>query len=185
MKTGSVRSAAAALLLLTPTLLSGRQAAPPAATAAGDMVDRIFKTREFSGRPSAPPTWLEGGASYARLEPVAGGAGVQVVKYDSATAARGEVLISAAQLTPPGASAPIEVEDLSWSADGQRVLVFTNARRVWRTNSRGDYWLLDRRTGRLKKLGGNVPDASLLYAQFNPDATKVGYVRQNDIYVED
>ena len=55
----------------------------------------------------------------------------------------------------------------------------------WRTNSRGDYWVLDRRTGRLEKLGGKVPEASLLYAQFNPDATRVAYVRQNDIYVED
>ena len=180
-----VRYAIAALLLLTPALLSGRQAASPAAAAAGDMVDRIFKTREFSARPSAPPIWLEGGASYARLEPVASGGGVAIVKYDSATAARGEVLITAAQLTPPGAASPLEVEELSWSADGQRVLVFTNARRVWRTNSRGDYWLLDRRAGTLKKLGGNVPEASLLYAQFNPDASQVAYVRQNDIYVED
>ena len=133
----SIRYVAAALLLLTPALLSGRQAASPSATAAGDMVDRIFKTREFSARPSAPPTWLEGGASYARLEPVAGGVGVQVVKYDSATAARGEVLISAAQLTPPGAASPLEVEDLSWSADGRRVLVFPNTRRVWRSLARG------------------------------------------------
>ena len=179
-----LRSIAAALLLLTPALLSGRQAAPPAATAAGDMVDRIFKSREFSARPSPPPMWLDGGASYARLEPVASG-GEQVVTYDSATAARREVLISAAQLTPPGASSPLDVEELSWSADGQRVLVFTNSRRVWRTNSRGDYWLFDRRTGRLEKLGGSVPEASLLYAQFDPGATRVAYVRQNDIYVED
>ena len=65
------------------------------------------------------------------------------------------------------------------------MLIFTNTRRVWRTNSRGDYWLLDRQAGRLKKLGGDVPEASLMYAQFNPDATKVAYVRQNDLYVED
>ena len=150
------------------------------------MVDRIFKTREFSARPAAPPMWLDGGASYARLEPVPNRNGeMQVVKYDSATAAQREVLITAAQLTPPGAASPLEVEDLSWSADGQRVLIFTNTRRVWRTNSRGDYWLLDRQAGRLKKLGGNVPEASLLYAQFNPGATKVAYVRQNDLYVED
>ena len=186
MNIRAIRHAAVALVLLTPALLSGRQAAPPAPTAAGDMVDRIFKTREFSARPAAPPMWLDGGASYARLEPVANRNGqMQVVKYDSATAAEREVLITTAQLTPPGAASPLEVEDLSWSADGQRVLIFTNTRRVWRTNSRGDYWLLDRPAGRLKKLGGSVPEASLLYAQFNPGATKVAYVRQNDLYVED
>src|SRR5688572_2339914 len=186
MNPRAFRRVAAAIVLLTPALLSGRQAAPPAPWAAGDMVDRIFKAREFSARPAAPPMWLDGGASYARLEPVPNRSGeMQVVKYDSATAVQREVLISAAQLTPPGTASPLEVEDLAWSADGQRVLVFTNTRRVWRTNSRGDYWLLDRQAGRLKKLGGKVPEASLLYAQFNPGATKVAYVRQNDLYVED
>ena len=43
-----IRRLAVALILLTPALLSGRQAAPPAAAPAVDMVDRIFKTREFS-----------------------------------------------------------------------------------------------------------------------------------------
>ncbi len=182
MSTLCRRLAVIALSLVTPVLLSARQASPPAGT--GDMIDRIFKAREFTGRPPAPPQWLDGGASYAVVEPTPTGQNT-VVKYDSATGAKREVAISAAQLTPAGASGPLEIEDLSWSADGQRVLVFTNTRRVWRTNSRGDYWLLDRRGGTLKKLGGEVPEASLMYAQFNADATRVAYVRQNDIYVED
>ena len=176
------RLAVIALSVVTPALLSARQAAQPAAPA--DMIDRIFKTREFTARPPAPAQWLDGGASYVVVETSPAGQNA-VVKYDSATGAKRDVAISAAQLTPAGASGPLEIEDLSWSGDGQRVLVFTNSRRVWRTNSRGDYWLLDRRAGTLKKLGGDVPEASLMYAQFNADATKVAYVRQNDIYVED
>jgi len=176
------RLAVIALSVVTPALLSARQAAQPAAP--GDMIDRIFKTREFTARPPAPAQWLDGGASYAVVETSSTGQNT-VVKYDSATGAKRDVAISAAQLTPAGASGPLEIEELSWSGDGQRVLVFTNSRRVWRTNSRGDYWLLDRRAGTLKKLGGDVPEASLMYAQFNADATKVAYVRQNDIYVED
>ena len=176
----------AALALSLPVVLSARQAptAPPAATAAVDMVDRIFKNREFSARPAPPIQWLDDGASYVVVEMSPTGEPA-VVRYDSATGAKRDVVISAAQLTPTGAKAPLEVEDLAWSADGQRVLVFTNSRRVWRTNSRGDYWLLDRRAGRLVKLGGQAPDASLMYAQFNADASRVAYVKQNDIYVED
>ena len=176
---------AVALVLLTPALLSGRQAAPPAATAAGDMVDRIFTTREFSARPPRRPC----GSTPAPRTPWSNlsdrDGGVNVVRYDSATAqtARGADQRGAAHAA--GRLAPLEVEDLSWSPDRQRVLVFTNTRRVWRTNSRGDYWLLDRRAGTLKKLGGTAPEASLMYAQFSPDATKVAYVRQNDIHVED
>jgi dipeptidyl-peptidase-4 len=178
----------AAFAVATPILLSARQTpavmSPP--TSAGDMIDRIFATRELAARSPSPTQWLEGGTSYAVVEASRDGSSqTTVVKYESATGAKREVLIGAAQLTPAGASTPLEIEDLSWSRDGQRVLVFTNTRRVWRTNSRGDYWLLDRRAGTLKKLGGAAPEASLMYAQFSPDATRVAYVRQNDIHVED
>ena len=36
----------------------------------------------------------------------------------------------------------------------------------------------------LRKLGGDAPEASLLFAKFSPDSTRVAYVRANDIYVE-
>ena len=149
------------------------------------MIGRIFSD-EFSPHFPRAPHWFEGGDTYIAIEPAkAGGQGVDVVKYDTATGKQREVLISAAQLTPPGASAPLSIADLSWSGDHKRVLVFTNTRRVWRTDSRGDYWLLDRGTGKLRKLGGEAPEASLMYATFSPDATKVAYVLRNDIHVED
>jgi len=182
-----VRRLLLSLVVAGPVLVSAQQvASPPAVASSGDMIDRIFSRREFSPRPAPQPQWFDGGASYLLVEPVTPDSSrMNVVRYDSATGARRDVLITPVQLTPPGATEPLDIEDLSWSADGQRVLVFTNTRRVWRTNSRGDYWLLDRRTGRLKKVGGDAPEASLMYAKFSPDAAKVAFVRQNDIYIED
>ncbi len=172
-----------AWVLVFPSGPAWAQASATATRAgAPDMIGRIF-SGEFSPRFPRPPRWFGDGESYLVMEPSAGG--VDVVRYDTATGARREVLITAAQLTPAGAKAPLEIESLSWSSDRQRVLIFTNAHRVWRTDSRGDYWLLDRRTGRLRKMGGAAPEATLMYAAFNPDATKVAYVRSNDIYVED
>ena len=66
--------------------------------------------------------------------------------------------------------------------------VFTNTRKVWRANTRGDYWVLtiDKgKPGALKKLGGDAPEASLMYAKFSPDGTRVAYVRAQNLYVED
>jgi dipeptidyl-peptidase-4 len=176
-----------ALILAAPVFVTAQQPAPPVSVATpGDMIDRIFAAREFSPQATPQPEWFDGGASYLLVEPAGSGAGqMNVVRYDSATGAKRDVLITPAQLTPPGAAAPLDIENLSWARDGQRVLVFTNSRRVWRTNSRGDYWLLDRRSGQMKKIGGDAPEASLMYAKFSPDATRVAYVRQNDIYVED
>ena len=76
--------------------------------------------------------------------------------YDTATGAR-EVLADAALLTPSGAAAPLTVASYAWSRDRRQALLFTNTRKVWRENTRGDYWLLDREARSLRKLGGNAP----------------------------
>ena len=176
------------VLMVTASLASaapqGPAAAPP--KPAPDMIARIASGELSPGFPPAP-RWFDGGESYLTTEPTktAGARGVDVVKYDTATGTHREVLVTAAQLTPPGGAEPLDIADMSWSRDRTRVLVFTNTRRVWRTDSRGDYWLLDRGKGRLRKLGGEAPAASLMYAKLNPDATKVAYVMRNDIYVED
>ena len=175
-------SAFVSILMLSALSLAQQAASAP--DAQKDTITRIF-TGEFSERPSPPPRWFDGGQSYIAMEPAAGDHARDVVKYDTATGKNREVMITAAQLMPEGAKEPLAISALSWSKDNQRVLIFTNTRRVWRTNSRGDYWVLDRKTGMLRKLGGDAPEASLMYAKFNPEATKVAYMKSNDIYVED
>jgi len=64
------------------------------------------------------------------------------------------------------------------------LLVFTNTQKVWRQNTRGDYWVLHLKSGALKQMGGGAPSSSLMFAKFSPDATRVAYVRANNIYVE-
>src|SRR5262249_26327414 len=71
------------------------------------------------------------------------------------------------------------------SEDHGKLLLYTNSKRVWRQNTRGDYWILDRTTGSLKKIGADAPESSLMFAKFSPDGTRVGYVRDRDLYVED
>jgi dipeptidyl-peptidase-4 len=172
------------ILVFSAVSFAQQPAPAPAPETPKDTISRIF-TGEFSERFAPPPRWFDGGQSYITMEPAAGGHGRDLVKYDTATGKKQEVLITAAQLTPAGAKEPLQIAGLSWSKSNQRVLIFTNTRRVWRTDSRGDYWFLDRTTGKLKKLGGDAPEASLMYAKFNPETTRVAYVKKNDIYVED
>ena len=68
----------------------------------------------------------------------------------------------------------------------RRLLVFTNTQPVWRLNTRGDYWVLDRASGELRKLGGTeAKPSTLMFAKFAPDGGRVAYVRENNLYVED
>ncbi len=158
--------------------------APPAlaAQAAGTLtLDRIFSS-EFAAERFGPARWLSGGA-YTTVEAAPGG-GSEIVRYDAATAERA-VLVPAARLAVPGRAAPLEIDDYAWSADGRRLLVFTNTARVWRQNTRGDYWVLELASGALRKLGGDARPSTLMFAKFSPDGTRVGYVRENDVYVEE
>lgn len=176
-----VRSLRLVFLLAVVTLpsLAAQQLDPARLT-----IDRLYGSPEFRGESFGPTRWLEGGTAYTTLEKAASGTGQDLVRYETATAAR-SVLVSAASLTPAGASAPLEVEEYEWSPDGRRLLVFTESRPVWRANNRGDYWVLDRDAGTLRKLGGPAAaPSSLLYAKFSPDGRRVGYVRDNNLYVE-
>ena len=179
------RALAAAACFLLPVAVTGQA---PGARPAGMPADsaglrRIFGSREFAAQAAGRTQWLDG-ASYTAVEPAPGGAGREIVRYDAATGRR-EVLVAAAALRPPGATAPLEVEGYTFSADGRRVLVFTNTARVWRQNTRGDYWVVDRTAGTLRKVGG--PDAApstLMFAKFSPAGDRVAYVRAGDLYVE-
>jgi len=172
-----------AVVIATRIVLSAQTVAPPpAAQTALDWIARIF-SGEFAVELPATPQWHGSRHEYLTGEPPTGVAS-EIVRREAGSDRR-EVLITRAQLTPPGAASPLDPEALDWSADASRVLIFTNSRRVWRTNSRGDYWLLDRKSNQLSKLGGDAPPSSLMYAKFDPQATRVAYVRQNDIYVED
>jgi len=177
------RLSVAALLLVVAVLpLAGTRAQQP--DQALLTLDRLFDSRDFTLERFGPARWLDGSA-YTTLEREGAGAEARgIVRHDARTGAP-TVLVPASRLVPPGAASPIDVHDYDWSADGRRLLVYTNSRRVWRQNTRGDYWVLDLGSGRLQKLGGDAKASTLMFAKFSPDATRVGYVRENDIYVED
>lgn len=95
------------------------------------------------------------------------------------------ILADAKMLTPKGATQALEIQSFSLSEDGKKVLLFTNAQKVWRLKTRGDYWVLDLTSKALKKLGKGRPEATLMFAKFSPDGKKVAYVSERNIYVED
>jgi len=147
------------------------------------MLARIFASREFTGESAGRLRWLDGD-SYTVLERTPDGRASEIVRYDAATG-RHDVLVAAARLVPAGASDPLAVEDYQFSNDRTHVLIFTNSRKVWRANTRGDYWVLDLRTGTLHKLGGPKAEPStLMFAKFSPASDRVAYVRAGNLYVE-
>jgi dipeptidyl-peptidase-4 len=143
----------------------------------GERLRRIFASSDFAPVPFGPARWIRGGAAYTTLE------NSNIVEHDTATG-EATTLVSAAQLTPVNGSA-LTIADYRWSEDFSRLLIFTAAKKVWRQATRGDYWVLDRQSGRLQKLGGDAPASSLMFAKFSPDGSQVAYVRAHNLYAED
>ena len=146
--------------------------------------EKIFASDTFNVERPAPTRWLEDGSGYTTLEESESANGRDIVRYHPETNER-TVLVSAEQLTPNGEDKALHIADYVWSDDGNKVLIFTNTKRSWRTHTLGDYWVLNRSNNELKKLGGNAPESTLQFAKFNPQGTKVAYVMQNNIYVQD
>jgi dipeptidyl-peptidase-4 len=163
-------------------------------------LEAIFKDYSFDTRKPGQIRWLKDGSGYTALETVVSYQDVEpkrdaegevlkwpedIVMYDPATLER-KTLVSAEQLTPQGRDRALTVDDYSWSEDRSKLLIYTNSVKVWRTKSRGDYWLLDRDSGDLWQLGGeDAAESSLQFAKFSPDGSRVAYVREDNIYVQD
>ncbi len=169
--------AAAALVAVSAPCLQAQQS-PGELT-----LDRIFNSREFSSDGFGPARWLEDGSGYTTVEPSSSVRGLDIVRYDPASGSR-EVLVAAADLVPAGQSSPLIVENYEWSSDGGKLLIYTNSKRVWRYNTRGDYWVLDLKSGMLQKLGGDVEPSTLMFAKFSPQGDRVAYVHDHDLYDE-
>lgn len=150
-------------------------------------LNEIFTKGTYSSK-GIDIAWRDKGNSYSAVEPAADGKGMDLVVYETGSGKRA-VAISANDLKPAGSKGPIEIQGYAWSDDTRKVLIFTDSQRVWRANTRGDYWVFDRENsdpaGRLIKIGGDAPASSLMYAEFSPDGTRVAYVHANNLFVEE
>ncbi len=177
-----LRSTLVVLLFGAATSASAQVPQYPEAVRAA--VHRIFASRDFASQRFGPARFIEGGAAYTTVErSTETSGGSDIVKYVTATGAR-SVLVPARAMIPSGATAPLGFDNYSWSADGTKLLLFTHTEKVWRDNTRGDYWVLTVATGQLMKLGGDAPISSLMYAKFSPAGDRVAYVSKGDLYVQ-
>lgn len=147
-------------------------------------IDRLYKKYEFMGEYFGKITWMPDGSAYTRLEksgeyPRA----YDLMKYELKSGDK-SVYIEAKKLIPEGEEEPLVVEDYSWSPDEKWLLIFTNTKRVWRYNTKGDYWILNLEDHTLKQLGKNRPESSLMFTKFAPGGNRVAYVSKHDIFVE-
>ena len=141
-------------------------------------LEDIYVKGTFRTRGVPQPTWMEDGRSYSALTEKG------LVRVDAATLAE-TVIVPQAAFVPEGAARPLRVEDYTWSEDKTKLVIYTNSRRVWRRNTRGDYWLLDVAAGTVRQLGKGLEPSRMMYGKLSPAGDRFAYVYFNNLYVED
>jgi len=122
--------------------------------------------------------WTPDGNGYYANE------GSDIVKYDLPAFTK-TVVAERKLFTPEGKTSAITIRNFFPSEDGKKILVYTNSKKVWRYDTRGDYWVLNMADNSFKQLGKTLPASSLMFAKLSPDGTKAAYVSGHNIYVED
>lgn len=146
-------------------------------------LEDIYKNGTYAPRGITALRWSDDGKSFYTLQRNEEVGGLDIVLNDIATGNK-SVAISATQLIPQGEEKPLIVENYIWSPDKSKLLIYTNSKRVWRLNTKGDYYVLDITTGDITKLGKGLEPSEMMFAKFSPDGEKVAYVYKNNIYVE-
>lgn len=145
-------------------------------------VDRIYASGQLQAK-SFSANWAPGTDQFWTFEKSDQGGGQDLIFVDPATRKK-NVFIAAKDLIPPGGNKPLTVAEFQSSKDQNKVLIFTNTRRVWRYHTRGDYWVYNRQSKKLQQLGKQFDSATLMFAKLFPDGRRAAYVQDRNIYVE-
>lgn len=95
-----------------------------------------------------------------------------------------KIIIPSTLLTPANQASPLRIRSFQLSEDGTKALIYTNSKKVWRYDTRGDYWVADLTKNQLVQMGKDKPISSLMFAKFSPDGKQVAYVSGHNLYVQ-
>ena len=91
-------------------------------------------------------------------------------------------LFSFSELIPEGEEAPIGMQDYALSDDESKVLFLTDMESIYRHSFTANYYVYDLNTKILKPLSTNGKQR---LATFSPDASKVAFMRDNNLFIKD
>jgi dipeptidyl-peptidase-4 len=169
-------SVLAALLLLSATPELAQAQDGPEFTLESIHASGTFRPETFQGG-----KWAEEGPIITYIEPADTADATHLMRYNLQTDERTRV-IDGTNLYAEDVDRIVPIQDYAFSEDGDEVLIYTDSKEVWRTNTKGFYYVYDLDAQTLTPIADR-DDGYQMFAKFNPSATKVAFVRQRDLYV--
>ena len=102
--------------------------------------------------------------------------------YNYKTGKLVKTLFDIKDLVLEGAEAPIPMQNYELSDDESKLLVLTDMESIYRHSYTANYYVYDLKTKSLQALSDNGKQR---LATFSPDATKVAFMRDNNLFIKD
>ena len=135
-------------------------------------VNGTFSQRRVSGmRP------LKDGKTYSSIDKKRNLNAYSYLKGDSTA-----TFFNMSKLIPEGENKPINISDFTFSENEDKVLFVTNVKSIYRHSYTADYYVYDIQKKSLVPLSQN---GSQRLATFSPDASKVAFMRDNNMFIKD
>lgn len=137
--------------------------------------EAVWRDGVFSSRYVPGFTFMNDGRHYTRLS------GNAIQKYDFTSGELRDTLFNGADFADTeGFEGSFSA--YSFSSDESKIMLTTAYEPIYRRSSKAFFWIYDRSS---KKLEPVFPEGKHRYATFNPQADKVAFVYENNLYYKD
>ncbi len=144
---------------------------------------KIWYSKEFIGaRISIGPS-MQDGEHYSMITRKKEGEKI-LGKYEYKSGDRVKTILKASGLVPEGKEEPISLDDHTFGPNEEKLLIQSQKEPIYRRSRKAYYYIYDIASGTLEPLTDTSKGKQRL-AHFSPDASKVAFVRKNNIYVKD
>ncbi|MBI4945183.1 MAG: S9 family peptidase [Bacteroidetes bacterium] len=98
------------------------------------------------------------------------------------TVLKGEWLTSLVGISNPDQHSIISIEDYQFSSDESKILITSGSEQIYRHSTRENYYIYDRKNKTTTFISSN---GKQMYAEFSSDGSKIGFARDNNLFVYD
>ncbi|MDI6779137.1 MAG: S9 family peptidase [Bacteroidota bacterium] len=144
-------------------------------------LDDIFNSQKFAQKSVRNVKWLNNGQAFLYLETDTAKKQTDIWKYDVKSGKR-SLFVNAGKLVLNDTNKAFRIQNYILSPDEKSIL-FTGVLPAHAVKSGGNFFLYDVKKNKFKQLTDT--DKEQLNVKFSPDGKKIGFVRDNNIFVLD
>lgn len=138
--------------------------------------NNIFKINSIQGL-----RWMKDGSYYTSMVQNKKTNHQDILVFSTATGEVSDTLILGEKLIPADKKSTIPISSYHFNTDESKLLISTESTKIYRRSSKAINYVYDLKS---KKLNLMVEGDKQSYATFSPDGSKVGFVRENNLYVK-